>query len=351
MDGMSESLMSREYVEWIRSLKNRIQTARLKALLAANAEQIRLYFDLGCQVLDRLDSSNWGDKILDTVSKELREEFPDMEGLSVRNLKYMRSFAREWRGNAIGQQLVAQLPWGHNIVLLEKLKSSSDRITYAKLTIQNGWSRNVLVHQIDAGAALTAQRTLTNFKATLPDVDSDLAEQTFKNEYNLSFLGATGKTKENRLRAMLVDRAARFIIELGTGFSYVGKGMTFEIGGDEFEMDLLFYHVVLHRYVVIELKTRKFKPQDLGQLSFYMTAVDRKLKSNVDGKTIGLLLCKSRNELVVEYALADMRRPMGVSTYDLGLPPTAELQQRLGLALSAHAAEATPLKRKGKKKR
>lgn len=326
--------MTADYKEWICVLKARIRSARLSAALKVNAEQIKLYYDIGCEVLDRLERSSWGDKVLESVSRDIREEFPGIEGFSVRNIKYMKVFAREWQTDQIGQRLVAQLPWGHNILLLEQLKSATDRIAYAKLTIANGWSRAVLEHQIELKAAKKSQKTLANFKLTLPDPDSDLAEQTFKDSYNLSFLGATEKVRENKLRAMLVDRAARFIVELGVGFSYVGKAMTINVGGEDFEMDLLFYHVILHRYVVIELKTRRFKPQDLGQLSFYMSAVDRQVKSKQDGKTIGLLLCKSRNDVVVEYALSDMRRPMGVSTYQLGLPSTEELQKRLNEVLA-----------------
>ena len=227
------------------------------------------------------------------------------------------------------------MPWYHQIALMEQLKSRSDRLAYAALAVENGWSRNVLVHHVELGTAKTAGKcaAITNFKATLPPDDSDLAEGMLKGKYDLGFLNAARRTKENELRAMLVDKVAHFLLELGTGFSYVGKAVKLEVGGDEFEMDLLFYHLTLHRYVVIELKTGKFKPEHLGQLSFYMTAVDRQVKSKVDGKTVGLLLCKSRNKVVVEYALADLRKPVGVSMYDLGLPPTPQLEEKLATAL------------------
>ena len=232
------------------------------------------------------------------------------------------------------QAPLAQLPWYHHLTLLEHLKSRGDRIAYAALAVENGWSRNVMVHQIDLKVADQHGKAVTNFKKLMPPSDSDMAEQTLKGEYDLGFLPATLKTKENKLRAMLVDKVAKFLVELGAGFSCVGKGVPIVVGGDEFEMDLLFYHVVLHRYVVIELKTGKFQPKDIGQLGFYMTAVDRQVKSEIDGKTIGMVLCRSRNDIVAEYALADLDKPIGVSTYHLGLPTPEQLQMKLQKVLA-----------------
>lgn len=251
---------------WILALKARIRKARLRAVLSANAELIRLYLDIGCEILDRVEKADWGSKVLETVSDELRREFPGLHGFSVRNLKYMKVFAREWRGNAIGQRLVAQLPWGHNIVLLESVSSVGERLAYARLALKNGWSRSVLEHQIEMGAAKRYGKALTNFGRTMPAPDSDLADETLKDEYNLSFLGASETIRENRLRGLLVDRIARFI---------------------------------------------------------------RQVKAKADGKTIGIVLCKSRDALVVEYALADMKRPAGVATYQFGLPSPEFLQKRL----------------------
>ncbi len=324
-----------EYAVWIRSIKERVRQARLRALFAANTEQLLLNWDLGREIIDKQKMSGWGAKVVEQMSKDLKAEFPEMAGFSARNLKYMRAFASAWKRTEIVQAPLAQLPWYHQIALIEQVKSRTDRLTYAALAVENGWSRNMLVHHMELGtAAVAAAPALTNFKKTLPPADSDLADGMLKGEYDLGFLEATRKTKENELRAMLVDKVAQFLVELGVGFSYVGKGVTLDVGGDEFELDLLFYHLVLHRYVVIELKTGKFKPEHLGQLSFYMTAVDRQMKTDVDGKTVGLLLCKSRNKIVAEYALADLRRPVGVSTYDLGLPPLPQLQERLSAALS-----------------
>jgi predicted nuclease of restriction endonuclease-like (RecB) superfamily len=297
--------------------------------MLVNSEQTLLYWDVGHEILAKQEKEGWGSRVVDRMSADLKAAFPDMTGWSPRNLKYMRAFADAWKRNEIVQAPLAQLPWYHHLALLECLKSRGDRIAYAALAIDNGWSRNVMVHQIELGVADQHGSAITNFKCLMPPVDSDMAVQTLKGEYDLGFLPATAKTKENRLRQMLVDKVAKFMVELGAGFSYVGKGLAIDVGGDEFEIDLLFYHVVLHRYIVIELKTGNFHPKDLGQLGFYMTAVDRQVKSEIDGKTIGILLCKSRNDIVAEYSLADLNRPIGVSTYRLGLPPLEQLQAQL----------------------
>ena len=329
-----QTIVAEGYEPWIRSIKARIQRARIKASMLVNSEQTLLYWDVGHEILAKQEKEGWGSRVVDRMSADLKAAFPDMTGWSPRNLKYMRAFADAWKRNEIVQAPLAQLPWYHHLALLECLKSRGDRIAYAALAIDNGWSRNVMVHQIELGVADQHGSAITNFKSLMPPVDSDMAVQTLKGEYDLGFLPATAKTKENRLRQMLVDKVAKFMVELGAGFSYVGKGLAIDVGGDEFEIDLLFYHVLLHRYIVIELKTGKFHPKDIGQLGFYMTAVDRHVKSEMDGKTIGILLCKSRNDIVAEYSLSDMNKPIGVSTYRLGLPSQEQLQTQLRKALS-----------------
>ena len=322
------------YAEWIKSIKERVRQARLRAVTVANTEQLLLYWDVGDEIRTKQQRFGWGAKVVDRKSRDLRNEFPDMGGWSPRILMYMRPFAGVWKRYEIVQAPLAQLPWYHQIALMEQLKARTDRLAYAALAVENGWSRNVLVHHVELGTAKCNNTALTNFSTTLPPQDSDLAQGMLKGKYDLGFLNATTRTKENELRGMLVDRVAQFILELGAGFSYVGKGVKLDVGGDEFEMDLLFYHLLLHRYVVIELKTGKFKPEDLGQLSFYMTAVDKQIKGKIDGKTVGLLLCKSRNKVVVEYAMSDLRKPVGVSTYNLGLPPLPQLEAKLSAALA-----------------
>lgn len=342
---LSRSRLPDGYDNWIRAIKERVRNARFRAHLAANAEQLALYWDIGREILDKQAVRGWGAKIVARMSQDLRAEFPGMAGFSPRNLLYMRAFADAWRRPEIVQAPLAQLPWYHHIALLEHLKSRGDRLVCAALAVENGWSRNVLVHQIASGAATARPRAITNFADLMPPADSDLADRMLKGEYDLGFLGAAEGIRENRLRKLLADRVAQFLLELGVGFAFVGKGVKIDVGGDEFEMDLLFYHLALHRYVVVELKTGKFNPRDVGQLGFYMTAVDRRIKTPADAQTIGLLLCKSRNRLVVEYSLADLRSPMGVSTYDLGLPPPDQLSLRLSAALSPppSATKAPPL--------
>jgi len=324
-----------DYESWMQSIKERVRRARFKALMIANAEQVLLYWDIGHAILEKQEAEGWGSRIVERMSADLKAAFPEMNGWSRSSLMYMRQFAEAWRRDEIVQAPLGQLPWYHHLTLLERLKSRGDRIAYAALAVENGWSRNVMVHQIDLKVADQHGRAVTNFKKLMPPADSDMAEQTLKGEYDLGFLPATLKTRENKLRSLLVDKVAKFLMELGAGFSYVGKGVPIVVGGDEFEMDLLFYHVVLHRYVVIELKTGKFQPKDIGQLGFYMTAVDRQVKSKVDGKTIGIVLCRSRNDIVAEYALADLDKPIGVSTYQLGLPTPEQLQAKLQRLLVA----------------
>ena len=342
-EAMSVVVRADGYDSWIRSIKERVQRARIKATMLANSEQILLYWDVGHDILAKQNSEGWGTKVVERMSADLKAAFPDMKGWSPRTLKYRRTFADSWTRKEIVQAPLAQLPWYHHLAVLECLKSRGDRIAYAALAIENGWSRNVLVHQIELGVADQHGTAVTNFKKLMPPNDSDMAEQALKGEYDLGFLPATAKTKENSLRTMLVDKVAQFMVELGAGFSYVGKGLTITVGGDEFEIDLLFYHVLLHRYIVIELKTGKFHPKDLGQLGFYMTAVDRQVKSDIDGKTIGILLCKSRNEIVAEYSLADLDRPIGISTYRLGLPSLEQLQAQLRKAFAVPGKEGVKL--------
>jgi len=327
------------YAEWLATLKQRIQEARLRAAFAANAELVKLYWQIGNEILQRQQQQGWGAKVVDRLAKDLKKAFPEMKGFSRANLMYMRTFAATWSKDAIVQQAVGQLPWGHNLVLLEQLDSNEERLAYARLAVEYGWSRNVLVHHIDLQTAKRIGKAQNNFQATLPPHDSDLAQQSLKDPYKFEFLGLAEGVKENRLRQALVDRVADFLLELGAGFAYVGKAVPLEVGGDAFELDLLFYHLQLHCYVVIELKTGKMRPEHVGKLSFYMTAVDRQVKSPQDGPTIGLLLCRSKNKLVAEYSLQNVDKPIGISSYELpeqtspalpaGLPAVRQLEAGL----------------------
>jgi len=259
----------------------------------------------------------------------LRQAFPAMKGFSPRNLKYMRAFAEAWPDEAIVQQAVAQLPWGHNLVLLDKLPGPETRRWYAAKAIEHNWSRNVLVIQIEARLLERSGNLVSNFPDTLPAAQSDLAREALKDPYRFDFLGLTEAAHERDIENALMQHVTDFLLELGAGFAFVGRQVLLNVGGEEFFIDLLFYHLKLRCYVVIELKGGKFKPEHLGQLGFYMTAVDRQIRHTQDNPTIGLLLCKSKNKVVAEYALGDKGQPMGIAEYKLLESLPKELQSSL----------------------
>lgn len=305
------------YQEWLQQLKNQIRISQQRAILAVNRELILLYWQIGKEILQRQTDQGWGAKVIDRLSKDLSLEFPDIKGFSTRNLKYMRKFAEQWADFEFVQGVLAQLPWYHQIALLDKIKEPRQRLWYAQKAIEHGWSRNVLVHQIESGLIARTGQTVNNFSQTLPDFHSDLAVQTFKDPYVFDFLSLSEAYHERELETALTEHITAFLLELGSGFAFVGKQVHIEVGGDDFYVDLLFYHLQLRCYVVIELKTGDFKPEHIGQLNFYVTAVDRQIKSDQDTPTIGLLLCKSRNEVVVEYALNQNPQPISVAVYQL----------------------------------
>ncbi len=305
------------YAAWLAGLKTRIQAARQHAVLAVNREMILLYWQIGRDILERQAAQGWGAKVIERLARDLCTAFPDMKGFSRANLMYMRAFAEAWPDAAIVQQLVGQLPWGHNVMLLGKLRSAEDRIWYAQRAIESGWSRNVLAMQIQTGLMGRSGKAVTNFEARLPAPQSDLARESLKDPYHLDFLGLTEDAKERQVEHALVGHITRFLLELGAGFAFVGRQVHLEVGGEDFFLDLLFYHIRLRCYVVVELKSGAFKPEYAGQLNFYLSAVDAQLKGDQDNPTIGLLLCRERNRLIVEYALRDMAKPMGVAEYKL----------------------------------
>lgn len=315
------NLPSPDYTSWLQSLKEQIRLTRLKASLAVNRELVFLYWRIGKEILARKAVAAWGAKINEQLAQDLRTTFPDMRGLSPRNLVYMQTLAREWPDEQIAQQLVAQLPWGHNCLLLDKLSDRTTREWYIRKTIENGWSRAVLELQIETQAHLRVGAAQTNFDRALPAAQSDLARDLIKDPYTFDFLGITDATNERAIEKGLVARLRDFLVELGVGFAFLGNQYRLEVEGDEFFIDLLFYHTKLHCYVVIELKNTEFKPEYVGKLNFYLAAVDGLVRDKkVDAPTIGLILCKSKKGTVVEYALRDVATPMGVSTYRTALP-------------------------------
>lgn len=317
------------YTDWLADLKNRIHSAQQRAALAVNRELVLLYWQIGRDILERQSREGWGAKVIERLAQDLRTAFPDMKGFSRANLMYMRAFAEAWPDAQIVQQAVGQLPWGHNLVLLSKLKSQPQRLLYAQRAIEHGWSRAILEMQIETRRAEREGLALTNFAERLPKANTDLARQSLKDPYLFDFLRLGADAQEREIEAALVQHITQFLLELGAGFAFVGRQVLLDVGGDEFFIDLLFYHLKLRCYVVIELKAGKFKPEHLGQLGFYLTAVDRQVKSEHDGPTIGLLLCKSKNKVVAEYALGDKTQPMGIAEYKLLESLPAELQTGL----------------------
>ncbi|OZY87293.1 hypothetical protein CBP51_10025 [Cellvibrio mixtus] len=317
------------YTDWLLELKTRINSAQQRAALAVNRELVLLYWQIGRDILARQAEQGWGAKVIERLAHDLRAAFPEMKGFSPRNLKYMRAFAEAWPEAEFVQAVLAQLPWYHQLALLDKLPEPNTRRWYAAQAIEHNWSRNVLVMQIETRLHERSGTAVTNFETSLPKPQSDLALESLKDPYRFDFLGLTEKAQERDVEQSLVKHVTEFLLELGAGFAFVGRQVLLDVGGDEFFIDLLFYHLKLRCYVVIELKGGKFKPEHLGQLGFYLTAVDRQIKSEQDNPTIGLLLCKSKNKIVAEYALGDKTQPMGIAEYKLLESLPVELQTSL----------------------
>jgi predicted nuclease of restriction endonuclease-like (RecB) superfamily len=269
--GKDFELTSDSYNTFLRDLKTRIRQSQLRAALSVNRELILLYWQIGQEILQRQQQEGWGTKVVERLARDLRMEFPDMQGFSTRNLKYMRAFAEAWPDEAIVHQLGAQIPWKHNCAILDKIKDPEQRVWYTQRTLENGWSRSILIHQIDSNLYDRQGGAITNFPATLPPPQSDLAQSLLKSEYNLEFLELQQRTHERELEQALVNHMQRFLLELGVGFSFMGHQYRLEVEGDEFFVDMLFYHVRLRCYVVIELKTTEFRPEYSGQINFYLT--------------------------------------------------------------------------------
>lgn len=328
-----------DYADWLIDIKRRVVAARQRAALAANAELIQLYWQIGHELVQRQKSANWGDKVLDRLASDLREAFPEMKGFSRANLKFMRAFAQAWPDAAIGQQVVSQLPWGHNVMLLTKLKDTAQRLYYAERALAGGWSRATLEVQIRNRLHERQGQAVTNFSARLPAPHSELAHETLKDPYLFDFLGLGDDAHEREIENALVRHITKFLLELGSGFAFIARQYRLEVNGNEFFIDLLFYHTRLKCYVVVELKATAFKPEHAGQLNFYLTAVDRQVKAPDDKPTIGLLLCKTQDRLVAEYALSGIDKPIGVAEYQLvralpetfatNLPTVEELESEL----------------------
>ena len=327
------------YADWLKQLKVEIAQARQRAALSVNTGLMQLYGRIGRDILQRQQSQGWGAKVIDRLARDLKATFPDMRGWSARNLKYMAYFAQHCPDGLFGQQPAAQLPWFHVVTLLTRLNDSAERAWYAERVVQQGWSRATLEVHIRSRLHLRQGAAVTNFEARLPSPDSALAQETLKDPYLFDFLGLGNEAEEREIERGLVAHITRFLLELGAGFAFVGRQFRLEVSGDEFFIDLLFYHTRLKCYVVVELKATAFKPEHAGQLNFYLAAVDSQIKAPDDKPTIGLLLCKQQNRLVAEYALSGIAKPIGVAEYqllrdlpeDLGrnLPSIADIEAEL----------------------
>ena len=330
------------YEPFLKDLKERIRTAQVRAALAVNRELVLLYWSIGRDILTRQKQHGWGAKIIDRLAADLHKAFPEMTGLSPRNLKYMRASAEAYPDKQFVQQVVAQIPWGHNVRILDYVKHSTEREWYIRQTIQNGWSRNVLVHQIEGGLYRRQGQALTNFTRTLPAPQSELAQQVVKDPYNFEFLTLAEEARERELERALIDHLRDFMLELGIGFAFVGSQYPIQVGGEEFRIDLLFYHLRLRSFVALDLKIGQFQPEYSGKMNFYLSAIDDMLRHPDDQPSIGIILCKSKNKVVAEYALRDIRKPVGVSEYRL----TEALPKRLRDSLPAIEQLEAELKNK-----
>ncbi len=336
----------KEYRQWIKELKERLLKAQIKASVEVNKELHNFYWDLGADIVEKQEKALWGSSFLNKLSKDLTEAFPNMKGFSVRNLKYIRQWYKFWLLSPIGQCPVAQIkntlfsiPWEQNIEIITKVKKHEEAFFYAQGTLEYSWSRPVLVHQIESRLYERKGKAINNFQNLLPATHSDLARDITKDPYNFDFLTLTSNYNERELESGLVNHITKFLLELGQGFAYMGKQVKITVGSRDFYLDLLFYHVRLKSYVVIELKVTDFEPEHAGKLNFYIKAVDEQLRKEGDNPTIGLLICKSKDKMVAEYALSDINKPIGISEYTLekilpealksSLPSIEELESEL----------------------
>ena len=344
---MKNILDTSDYKNWLQTLKGKIQQSQIKAAIQVNSELLRLYWQIGKAIAEKQAKAKWGDGFLQTLSADLCKEFPTMKGFSYRNLKSIRQWFLFYNQEfLIRKQLVSQLevslfsiPWGHHIMIMQRCKSIQEALFYVHKTIENHWSRSVLEHQIALNLYARQGKAITNFQQQLLATASDLAQELTKDPYVFDFLSMTEGYTEKELQQYLEDHMTKFLLELGKGFCFYGKQVHINVGGDDFYIDLLFYNAHLHCYVVVELKTTKFKPEHIGQLKFYVTAVNKQLRTEGDNPTIGLLICKDKNDIVAEYTLEEIHNPIGVSSYKLfdelskgfqsSLPSIEEIEKQL----------------------
>lgn len=313
-----KNIIGKEYVQFLNEIKSRIFTARIQAIRSVNKELIKLYWDMGKSIVERQEKYKWGDNIVEALARDLKEAFSQVHGFSERNLWNMRRFYEEYKNKPFLQQLVAEIPWGHNLLIMEKIASDDEREYYIKSSGDFGWSRNVLLNQIKAGAyTLSLKQKIHNFPKTMPAHLSEQADETMKSVYNLDFLGITKPVLERELEKRLVEKMKQFILELGFGFTFIGNQHRLTLGDNEYFVDILFYNRKLNCLVAVELKTGKFEPEYAGKMDFYLHLLDEQVKLKDENASIGIILCAEKDNIVVEYALRSVKKPVGVAEYYL----------------------------------
>ncbi|MDR0231996.1 MAG: PDDEXK nuclease domain-containing protein [Dysgonamonadaceae bacterium] len=348
------TLQHSEYRNWLRDLKQQIKTGQIKAALSVNSQMIMLYWDLGRQITEKQEKAQWGSGFIEQLSKDLKEEFPEMAGFSVTNLNYCKRFFKFYShtkdgnksltticpqlGGKLETNKILLIPWGHQKTVIDRCKTISQAFFYINKTIENNWSRAVLEYQIETNLYGRQGKAITNFSLTLPTPQSDLANELMKDPYNFDFLRLSEKVKETDLEKALIRHISHFLPELGIGFAYMGRQFSLKVGKKDYRTDLLFYHTRLKCYIIIELKTKEFEPEFVGKLNFYITAVNELVKDDHDKPTVGMLLCKNKDNYEVDFSLKDVNNPIGVSNFHYtelaedikaALPSAEELQNEL----------------------
>jgi predicted nuclease of restriction endonuclease-like (RecB) superfamily len=342
------SLIPSTYAETLNALKERIRIAQVKASLSVNEKLLELYWDIGKTIIEKQEEEGWGSKIIEHMAKDLKAAFPRMTGLSPRNMLYMKQFAEAYPDFAISQQAAAKIPWGHNMVLIDRVKTVKERLWYAHKTIENGWSRDVLETWIDSDLYSRQGKAVTNFKATMPKTQSDLANAMLKDPYHFDFLTMQEDADERKIEEGLVAHMQKLLTELGIGFAFIGRQYKIEVEGDEFLIDLLFYHYKLRRFIVVELKNTAFKSEYAGKMSLYLAAVNATLKHPDDEPAIGMILCRSGKRLVIEYAISGSKKSIGVATYKTRLVESLPKELKSSLpTVEEIEAELSTIKERG----
>lgn len=339
---------TKAYIEWVEEIKGAIKKAQIKASISVNHELIKLNWIIGKSISEKIQIENWGASVVDNLSKDLQKQFPNQQGYSRSNLFSMRKWYEFYINSGLEetkvQQLVGQIPWGHNVLIITKSKDIDEATFYINKTIENNWSRTILAHQIDLEMYDRSGKAINNFETTLPEIQSELANETLKDPYKFDFLTLTEKALEKDIEEQLVSHITAFLLELGGGFSFVGRQVPVKIDGEDFYIDLLFYHIRLKCYIVIELKSVKFKAEYAGKMNLYLSAVDDLIKTDDENPTIGLLLCKSKSSIIAEYALRGTTQPIGVAEYEIvksipkdlkpNLPTIEEIEKELATTMA-----------------